>query len=193
MAIGVTKYMVSNDLGTIDLDVTLDEGDYIAGLLMWTEGTYRDPRQSIDLSHKIDGTNNTLSTELSTADAGVSQFTGIYFLQITTNNGEAIVVATMNLTQYYVVQAKVIANINLSCLNCNTNFQNALLFDLYLEATKNALLLGRYQDAINNLSKLIITIDTSDCDECQNITPVVSTAGNIVSVGVIDCELATDD
>ena len=97
--------------------------------------------------------------------------------------------ATVNLTQYYIIQAKLIANVDLSCLNCNTNFQNALLFDLYLEATKNSLILGRYQDAISNLSKLIITVETSDCDSCKNIEPVVSTAGNIVSVGVIDCQL----
>ena len=85
------------------------------------------------------------------------------------------------------VQAKLIANVDLSCLNCNANFQNALLFDLYLEATKQALLLGRYQDAIDNLANLIITVDTSSCDDCSDIDPVVSTAGNIVSVGVIDC------
>jgi hypothetical protein len=53
-------------------------------------------------------------------------------------------------------------------------------------------LVGRFQDAINNLANLIITIDTSDCDECNNIDPVVSTAGNIVSVGVIDCLLTED-
>jgi hypothetical protein len=115
----------------------------------------------------------------------------MYFLQIETSDSEAVVVATFNMTQYYTVQAKLIANIDLSCLNCNTNFQNALLFDLYLEATKQALLLGRYQDAIDNLAKLIITVDTSDCDACNDIEPLISTAGNIVSVGVLDCVIAT--
>jgi len=93
------------------------------------------------------------------------------------------------LTQYYIVQAKLISNIDLSCLSCNGNFQNALLFDLYLEATKVSLVLGRFQDAITNLNNLIITIETSDCDSCNNIEPLVSSAGNLVSVGVIDCLL----
>jgi hypothetical protein len=60
---------------------------------------------------------------------------------------------------------------------------------MYLEATKQSLVLGRFQDAIDNLKKLIITVDTSDCDTCNDIEAVVSSAGNVVSVGVIDCLL----
>jgi hypothetical protein len=184
--------MVSNNLSTIDLDVTVNSGQTVTGLLLWTDETYRDPSESINLSSLIVGGGNIETIEITADDAGVSQFNGMYFLQITTSDSEAVVVATFNLTQYYEVQAKLIANVDLTCLNCNTNFQNALLFDLYLEATKQALLVGRFQDAINNLANLIITIDTSDCDECNNIDPVVSTAGNIVSVGVIDCLLTED-
>lgn len=189
MAISVTKFMVSNDLSTIDLDVTVNLGQTVTELLLWTEKTYRDPSKSVDLSSLIVGSGNTESIEISADAAGLSNFDGIYFAQITTSDSEAVVVATFNLTQYYIVQAKLIANIDLSCLSCNGNFQNALLFDLYLEATKNSLLLGRFQDAIDNLNNLIITIDTSTCDSCNDIDPIVSTAGNIVSVGVIDCLL----
>tara|TARA_R110002124_G_scaffold62103_1_gene170000 strand:- start:11451 stop:12029 length:579 start_codon:yes stop_codon:yes gene_type:complete len=191
MSINVTKFLVSNDLASIDLDVNVTVGQTVTQLLLWTEATYKDPSKSIDLSSLIVGSSEVESLTISANNAGVSSFTGIYFVQITTSEPEAAIVATFNLTQYYIVQAKLIANIDLSCLNCNTNFQNALLFDLYLEATKNSLILGRYQDAISNLSKLIITIESSDCDSCNDIDPIVSTAGNIVSVGVIDCLLTT--
>jgi hypothetical protein len=190
MSINVTKFLVANDLGSIELDVEVTAGQTVTELLLWTETTYKDPAQSIDLSTLIVGAGNTESIVILPADAGLSTFSGMYFLQITTSEPEAIITATANLTQYYIVQAKLIANVDLSCLNCNGNFQNALLFDMYLEATKNALILGRFQDAIRNLENLIITVETSDCDECNNIEPVVSSAGNIVSVGVIDCLLA---
>jgi len=189
MAINVTKFLVANNLLTIDLDVNVTIGQTVTQLLLWTDETYKDPSSSVDLSALLAGTSEVESITITASDAGVTSFSGIYFLQITTSEPEAAVVATVNLTQYYIIQAKLIANVDLSCLNCNTNFQNALLFDLYLEATKNSLILGRYQDAISNLSKLIITVETSDCDSCKNIEPVVSTAGNIVSVGVIDCQL----
>tara|TARA_R100000544_G_scaffold3298_1_gene1340 strand:- start:308 stop:865 length:558 start_codon:yes stop_codon:yes gene_type:complete len=182
--------MVTNDLTTIDLDVEVNAGQTVTQILFWDQDSYRDPYKAVDLTSLLAGTSNTESLQISTSNAGESTFSGMYFLQITTSDSEAAVVATFNLTQYYTVQAKLIANIDLSCLNCNANFQNALLFDLYLEATKQALLLGRYQDAIDNLANLIITMDTSNCNDCNDISPVVSTAGNIVSVGVIDCVIA---
>jgi len=191
MSINVTKFLVASDLATIDLDVNVTVGQTVTELLLWTDETYKDPAQSIDLTSLLAGISETESITITAEDAGLTSFTGIYFAQITTSEPEALITATFNLTQYYVVQAKLIANIDLSCLSCNGNFQNALLFDLYLEATKNALILGRFQDAITNLNNLIITIETSDCDACGDIEPVVSSAGNIVSVGVIDCILTT--
>ena len=183
--------MVSNDLSTIDLKVGFDNAVTGTSLLFWNQDTYRDPAQSVDLTSLLTGSQGE-SISITLNNTGESTFSGMYFLQILDSNGDAVVVATFNLTQYYIIQAKLIANVDLSCLNCNANFQNALLFDMYLEATKQALLLGRFQDAIDNLKKLIITVDTSDCDSCNDIDPVVSTAGNIVSVGVLDCELTED-
>ena len=191
MAISVTRFMVTNNLLSVDLDVEINSGQTVTKLLLWDQNTYRDPSKSVNLTSLLSGSTNTESIVISASNAGVTEFDGMYFLQIETSDSEAVVVATFNMTQYYTVQAKLIANIDLSCLSCNTNFQNALLFDLYLEATKQALLLGRYQDAIDNLAKLIITVDTSNCDECNDIKPLISTAGNIVSVGVIDCLIAT--
>ena len=184
--------MVSNDMGSIELNMTVNTGETVTKILMWDNNNYRDPSQSKDLSSLIVGSSNSESITISASNADVSKFSGIYFVQIETSDSEAVIVATMNMTQYYIIQAKLIANIDLSCLNCNANFQNALLFDLYLEATKNALMLGRFQDAIDNLKNLIITVDGSGCNSCGDIEPLVSTAGNIVSVGVIDCLLAQE-
>jgi hypothetical protein len=191
MSITVKTFMVSNDLATISLDVEVTSGQTVTEILLWDQDTYKNPSTSKNLSSLLSGATNTETFNITANDASLANFSGIYFLQITTSEPEAIIVATLNLTQYYIVQAKLIANIDLSCLNCNGNFQNALLFDMYLEATKQSLVLGRFQDAIDNLKKLIITVDTSDCDECNNIEALVSSAGNIVSVGVIDCLLTT--
>ena len=189
MSINISKFMVSNDMKSIDLDLTVNTSQVVTKITMWDNNTYKDPSQSKDLSGLIVGATNSESIQISASYADVSLFSGIYFVQIETSDSEAVIVATMNMTQYYITQAKLIANIDLSCLNCNANFQNALLFDLYLEATKNALMLGRFQDAIDNLKNLIITVDSSGCSSCSDIEPLVSTAGNIVSVGVIDCLL----
>ena len=213
MAINVTKFMVSNDLRSLELDITCDSGATITSIALWNEDTYNNPASDViqDFTPYLDGTTNSESIILgqSALDPApdpipspnpavallgtifYGDLKGMYFMRISSSNGDAITVATVNLTQFYIVEAKLLANVDLSCLNCNTNFQNALLMDLYMEAVKSSLTIGRFKDAIQILKKLKITTETGDCDECLNIEPLISSAGNIVSVGVIDCTLQT--
>lgn len=193
MAINVTKFMVSNDQRSIELDMNVDSGTFTS-IGLWNDQTYNNPENLEDFSSLLSGLSNTESIVLDPAAlAGTlnqaKDLTGIYFMRIVASNGDKIIVATVNLTQWYIFQARLIANIDLSCLGCNSNFQNALLLDLYVEAVKSSLLIGRYHDAITHLRKLRLTTDTNDCDECNDIEPLISTAGNIVSVGVLDCVL----
>jgi len=191
MAITIQTFMVSNDLKSISLDIEVDAGQTVTKLLVWNQDTYKDPSKQIDLSDLAIEASNVESITIPASDLGESLLTGLYILQVETSNSEASLIATASFTQYYKIQATFIAGIDLSCLSCNADFQNALLFDLYLEGTINALVLGRFQDAIDHLSKLNVISKSSECVDCLDIDPLVSTAGNIVSVGVIDCQLTT--
>mgnify|MGYP001286775106 CR=1 FL=1 len=188
--ITVNKFEVSADRLSLELKVTVGSGELVSSLSLWTENTYKVQSQAIDLSSLIVGTGITESITISASDAGVSSFDGIYFLEIDNDNSAEApgIVATLSLTRYYAVMAALIANVDLSCLNCNDNFQNALLLDMYVEAMKNSIKIGRFRDAIEFLKKINIFQEIS-CGECSDINPVVSTAGNIVSVGVVDCLL----
>jgi hypothetical protein len=191
MAITVKKFKVSNDMLSIDVDIEVGSGQLVTELLLWTESTYKDPSNSVDLSSLLTGTTNTETFTIAASDAGLSSFSGMYFGQITSNDPLTTIVATAALTQYYNAQATLLANISLSCLNCNDNFNNALLLDLYITAMKESLIVGRFQDAIGYQSKIQILTSDANCDTCSELSPVVSSAGNIVSVGVIDCILTT--
>lgn len=188
--ITVNKFKVSADRLSLGLKVTVGSGELVTSLLLWTESTYKVQSQAIDLSSLIAGTGVVEEISISASDAGVTSFDGIYFLQIDNDNATDApgIVATLSLTRYYAVLAALLANVDLSCLNCNDNFQNALLLDMYVEAMKNSIKIGRFRDAIEFLKKINIFEEIS-CGECSNINPVVSTAGNIVSVGVVDCIL----
>jgi len=189
MAITVKTFSVSNDMLTISVDIEVGAGQVVSEFLLWTEDTYKDPAKAINLSSLLSGTVNTETFTISASDAGLTIFDGLYFVQITSDDPLTVLVATAALTQYYVIQAALIANVDLSCLNCNENLNNALLFDLYIEGLKSALIVGRFQDAILFRSKIQILNTSAECDSCNEISPVVSSAGNIVSVGVIDCLL----
>jgi len=188
MAITVSTFMVSNDRDEITLNMSTETGQVFTAITLWTEATYKNPSDGVDLSSLIVGTSETEAITITAADAGVSSFEGIYFAEITSDEPGTVIVATAPLRKYYTVMAYLLANVDISCLNCNSNFQNALLLDLYIQSMKNSLLLGRFQDAITFLDRVNLYTSTA-CDACDNIDPEVSTAGNIVSIGVIDCVL----
>lgn len=188
--ITVNRFEISTDRTTIDLEITVDSGQVVTDLKLWDETNYKVVSLAEDLNSLISGASNTETISISTSDAGVSSFDGIYILQIETDDAGDIpgLVATFSATRLYGVIAQLMANVDLSCLNCNDNFQNAALLDLYVQSVINAIRLGRFRDAIEFLKKINI-FEEFECSECCDISPVVSTAGNIVSVGVIDCIL----
>jgi len=191
MAITINKFEVSTDRLSIDVIITVGSGDFVADIKFWDETTYKIASQAVDLNAKIAGTSEVETFTISNTEAGVTKFDGIYFLEIASDNVADVdgLVATTSLTRYYYTMSKLLANIDLSCLNCNANFQNALLLDLYIEGIKNSILLGRFRDAIELQTKINIYTE-NECPECSEINPVVSTAGNVVSIGVIDCQLS---
>ena len=191
MAITINKFEVSTDRLSIDVIITVGSGDFVADIKFWDETTYKIASQAVDLNAKIAGTSEVETFTISNTEAGVTKFDGIYFLEIASDNVADVdgLVATTSLTRYYYTMSKLLANIDLSCLNCNANFQNALLLDLYIEGIKNSILLGRFRDAIELQTKINIYTE-NECPECSEINPVVSTAGNVVSIGVIGCQLS---
>ena len=191
MAIAVKKFSVSNDMLSISIDIEVGAGQVVNEFLLWDQDSYKDPAKAINLTAQLSGSGNTETLTITAAQAGLTIFNGIYLAQFTSDMPETVLVATAALTQYYNIEAALVANVDLSCLNCNTNFNNALLLDLYITGLKNALIVGRFQDAISYLKKIRIINTEAECDSCNEISPVVSSAGNIVSVGVIDCVLTS--
>ena len=190
MAITVNRFAVSNDRLTINLDITVATGKVVTGISLWTDRTYKNASSSKDLTSLISGTTNTESIVINSESTGDSYQNGIYFVQIESDDAADTpgVAATVSLTRYYGVTAQLLANVDLSCLNCNENLQNANLLDLYVQGMTNALTLGRFRDAIAFYNKINIFTEVN-CSECTDIAPTVSSAGNIVSVGVVDCLL----
>jgi len=192
--ITVNQFKISNDRKTISLQTTVAVGQVLNRLVLWTEDTYKSSSLLKDLTSKISGADETEAITITALDAGVDSFDGLYIIELGSDDVTDVpgIVATISLTRFYGIMAQLLANVNLSCLNCNDNFQNSLLLDLYLQGIINALTLGRFRDAINFLKKINIFAEFN-CAECVNISPVVSSAGNIVSIGVIDCVLNSED
>jgi hypothetical protein len=190
MAITINRFAVSNNRQTIALDITVGVGETVTDVKLWTDRTYKNAGLAVDCNSLLAGTSNIETIVIGNEQTGDSFQDGIYFVQITSSDSSDIpgIAATVSLTRYYGVTAQLLANVDLSCMNCNENFQNATLLDLYVQGMSNALKLGRFRDGILFHQKINIFTEAS-CAECSDIAPAVSSAGNIVSVGVVDCIL----
>ena len=190
MAITVNNFAVTNSRRLINLTITVGSGHTVTGLKLYTDRTYKNVSLAQDLSSKLAGTSNVENLVIDPNDTRDNFQDGIYFIEITSSDSADSIgtAATVSLTRFYGITAQLLANVNLSCMNCNENFQNASLLDLYVQGMSNALKLGRFRDAILFYNRINIFTETA-CAECEDIAPVVSSAGNIVSVGVVDCIL----
>ncbi len=183
MDIILNQFSVSTDMSKIIISLTSSSA--ITSLKMWTSSTYKDPNNFIDLSSYLQG-QYTLGIEILASEIDeINSFSELYFVEVTTDDG-GVIIGTYEPTQFYIAQASLLSTINLSCLSCNDNFQNAILLDMYLEALNKALVYGRFMDAIDFLNRIRITYISEACTDCVELDPLVSSAGNIVSVGVID-------
>lgn len=191
--ITITQFSISNDLTTMQLDIAVGAGETVTSLKFWNQTTFKDGNQEVDLSTKLVGTGNTETITILPAEVSESSFSGMYFIEIESSDvaDNPAVVAAISLRQFYSVVAALLFTINTSCLNCNTNLQNALVLDLYLEAIKTSLQVGRFRDAITFLSKINIVSTSIDCDTCFDQT-VTDPGDGWVTVGVLDCILGTD-
>lgn len=191
--ITITKFSISNDLLTMELGITVAINETVTSLKFWDEKTFKDANQEIDLSSKLAGITESEDITIVPSDVGISTFSGMYFIEIESSDvaDNPAVVAAISLRQYYSTVSALLYTVNTSCLNCNNNLQNALVLDMYLEAIKTSLQLGRFRDAIYHLSKINIVTVSVDCDTCFN-QPVEDPGDGWVSVGVLDCILGTD-
>jgi len=202
--ITINKFKISNDRKSFDLKFEVDSSASpsfapemrASKLTLYTEETYG-TNNGVDLTSLLSQSSVSEDLTITRSQANTS-FDGLVILRIeqgipsSSTSYPSALIATFSLTRLYGVTAKLLSNVNLSCLNCNDNFQNALLLDLYIQGIVNALQLGRFQDAIGFIKKINI-YEEFNCAECDQLMPVVSTASNIVSVGVLDCVLNLED
>ncbi len=180
--IAVNILKISADRQTIDVSVSAATGDTITKVELWNEDNFKDYTQSIDLSSKLSGSTNNEVFQISTSDANVSSFDGIYFLEITSTNNnpgscttcqDPLLAVVADLSAYREVLLKKILKLN----TCSTDiFQgdicsdsaanNIININLLLEAILASLQLGYYSDSLSLLKSLKKLVNISDCDNC---------------------------
>lgn len=174
-------FKVNQAADALNVKISTSVGNVFTEVRLWTQDTFKDYTQAIDLSDKLLGTSNVEIFNILPSDIGESApLTGIYFLEVVddTTPGECngcndteLGVAT-DFARFAFCLVELLCSIeDGKCYNCNEELNRALTMKLYIDSMRNALQLGNFTLAIK-FWKNLNRVCKSECTECCSISAV---------------------
>lgn len=176
----INNLSINNTLTQLSVDVETNTGANITSVLLWNENTFKDYSKAIDLSFKLEEVNNKEIFIVTSTEINLSDFSGIYFLEFTSNyddgddctNCQNIVigvVANLNNIKKYLLNSVLELNDCEDCLK-QKDFENIIAIDLTTNGLSTALSIGFYEEAIFLYKKLKRLIGPKlDCSSCRSL------------------------
>ncbi len=183
----INNFSISQDGTKIDVNVETDVGYTILDVNFYTDATYGDPTQAVNLYYKLRRLSEREIFSITAEEAGVSSFLdGIFFVEFTSTSPSTsdcnscvnpLGVAAQFLSAKLCLLEKVLA-LDLA-LDCNHNNCvdkcDVIVLDKFIKAMQYALEFGVYDEAIdllNGIRKLCTT-----CVECLNLDNYSTSSG----------------
>lgn len=182
----ISIFKVSQDGKQLELTAQPASSSVFTELLLWTQDTYKNYSQAVNLTSKINTTvQGSQTITITDSDIGESFLSGIYFIEISdsstpssscdTCSNTALGVAT-DLSRFSYCLAQYLCDIDLSCANCSPNLSKALTMKMYIDNLRDSLQLGNFTTAIEFWSNLNRFCQGS-CVECGTSLSSIARSG----------------
>ena len=196
--ISINILKIPHDRKTINVSVETSVGNTIDSAILWTDSTFKDYTKAIDLSNKLEGTNNKEVFSIEIGDTNeTDSFDGIYFIEFTaTNNSNNNcndcdnlillgVVANLGYFQKCLLENILKVNYNTEDV-LNSNEINKLInTKVLIDGLSMSIKFGYYSEAIDLLNGLRkICKDNSQCISCKSLTTPIFKSG--LNFGILD-------
>lgn len=177
----INNLSINNDKTQLSVDVQTNVGANITKVLLWNENTFKDYTQAIDISFKLEQVNNREVFILTNTDISIGEFSGIFFLEFTSDyeeegcstcsNPVIGVAANFNNIKAYLLHLILEMNV---CKTCPNNYDDIINIHLASKGINTALSIGYYEEAIFLYKKLKRLIGSKlDCTDCKYLrTPI---------------------
>lgn len=166
----ITQFDISADRTQIDLVIT--DAATISALRFWTDDTYKDYSQAIDLSSKLTAS-ATENITITLSDVGLSYFDGVYFIDAE-DPDELSSAITADLTRYKECILTKLKQLSI-CDEClQKSLDGKLAPHLLLTGLEKAVELG-YINQILSFVKQLDKYCSSDCLTCGESTNITDT------------------
>lgn len=180
--IKINNFQIINNGSQLAIDVETNEGSLITSILLWNDKTFKDESLAISLNYKLEQINNKEVFIINATEIPISDFTDIYFMEVTSNfvdedecstcNYPALGI-TYNLLPYYNCMLNyLLENKDANCSDCNNNYKNNIVItvNLLIDSIEKGIEVGYYSQAIEMLAKLQKICSIKNCKNCKTIT-----------------------
>lgn len=195
----INEISISNDSKKLHVNVETNLGASITSIKMWNQDSFKEYDQAIDLTFKLENINNKEIFIVEASEVNLSNFNGIYFLEITSDHEEedecisctnTVLGIATNFNNINALILDMILQLNVcddfdNCGNINKNkiINNTLM----IEAVSRALLFGYYDEAIFLYKKLLKINKSVTCNTCKNLA--IPTFNNGLNYAIINNSL----
>lgn len=189
-SIVVSNFSISADGQYINVTVSTTAGYLITGVSFWTDATFDDTGQLINLTSLLSQTSNTEVFSISTSDVDVTTFyDGIFFAEFATNApniddcdtcnnrlGVAAKLVSAKLCLLEKVKAYQVCRDGCDCGDgCGCGKCDIINLDNVIDAMTIAIEYGKYFEAIDLLN--VIRKLCTSCTECLDLDGMTSNSG----------------
>jgi hypothetical protein len=172
----ISSFTISADKTKLELKI-LDATD-VSILRFWTQNTYKNFGELIDLSSKLTGA-STQNIEITLTDIEEPYFDGIYFIEAE-DSDETAVSFVGEFRRYRECMMNKLSHLNI-CDSCNDTIENTVInTDALLRALEHAME-ERFIDEMLNFTKMLDKLCSDDCKTCGqygNIQDIVTDNAN---------------
>lgn len=154
----ITNFKISTDKTKINLTIT--DATSVISLRLWTNKTYKEFSELIDLSSKLTGS-ATENIEITPTDLGISYFDGIYYIEAE-DPDETFIEFTYELSKYQ--ECILIRAVQITgCIECLSEKDSILL---NLSALYKSLIFALEKRMVNQMQLIIDTLDKFCVNKC---------------------------
>lgn len=173
MAIQINDFSIIDNGETMSIDIETSIGETITSVKLWKMDDFKNYASAINLDYKLVQSDNTETFNVTALELSLSTFEDIYFIEIEDSDDTTTIGITYNLLQYYACMLNYLQESEITdCDNCNnlTNKNIVVTISLLIDSIKNAISLGFYTHAVNNVNKLKKICGLKQCTNCNVIT-----------------------
>lgn len=164
----ITQFEI-NDLRT-EIDVTITDAADISTLVLFTNSTYKDFSEAIDLSAKLTASATEVFT-ITLADVSQAYFDGLYFLEAE-DSDEVSNAITGDFTRYKECILNQLVALEI-CDECLKNQSNKLLNSQAALTSLNTAVEQGFIDEAFNIIKILDKYCSNECKSCGEYSNIV--------------------